>query len=95
MSWRNSRVSTPCRAVIIPLRATNEDKSLQRNLGMKCSSCGHWSRVPVNKIFIEQPSPELKVKVYIPMYNPLETVKCKKCGKKIAEANELIRIQGR
>jgi len=41
--------------------------------------CGHWNRVPVNKIFIEQPSPEPKVKVMIPMYEPLETSKCEKC----------------
>lgn len=30
---------------------------------MKCSSCGHWNRVPVNKIFLEQPTSEPKVKV--------------------------------
>jgi len=59
---------------------------------MKCSSSGHWNRVPVNKIFIEQTSPEPKVKVLIPMYEPLETVKCKKCGRTIAEPKELIRI---
>ena len=56
---------------------------------MKCPSCGHWNRVPVNKLFVEQPSPEPKVKV---MYAPLETSKCKKCGKIIAEPKELIRI---
>jgi hypothetical protein len=60
---------------------------------MKCSGCGHWNRVPVNKIFIEQNSPEPKVKAYVPMYEPLEVTKCKKCGKVIAEAKELIRIQ--
>jgi len=27
------------------------------------------------------------------MYEPLEVVKCKKCGKAIAEPKELIRIQ--
>jgi len=46
-----------------------------------------------NKIFLEQPSPEPKVKVMIPMYEPLETSKCEKCGKIIAEPKELIRIQ--
>ena len=60
-------------------------------LKMKCSSCGHWNHVSVNKIFLEQPSPEPKVKVMIPMYEPLETSKCKKCGKTIAEPKELIR----
>jgi len=53
------------------------------------STCGHWNRVSVNKIFLEQPSPELKVDVMIPMYEPLKVSKCKKCGKIIAEPKEL------
>jgi RNase P subunit RPR2 len=58
---------------------------------MKCSHCGHWNRVPVNKLFIEQPNPiEPKVRVMIPMYEPLETSKCEKCGKVIAEPKELM-----
>jgi len=49
--------------------------------------------MPYETIFDkEQPSPEPKVKVMIPMYEPLETSKCKKCGKIIAEPKELIRI---
>ena len=60
---------------------------------MKCKACGHWNRVPVNKIFVEQTSPEPKVKVLIPMYEPLETVKCKKCGEIIVEPKELIGIK--
>ena len=63
-----------------------------RNLRMKCSSCGHWNRVKVNKIFIEQPSPEPKVKAFIPMYEPLEVTKCKKCGKVIADPKYLVQI---
>jgi hypothetical protein len=51
------------------------------DLRMKCPYCGYWNNVPVNKIFIEQPTSEPKVKAYIPMYEPLEVVKCKKCGK--------------
>jgi len=43
----------------------------------------------VDKIFVEQPSSERKVKVLIPMYEPLKVVKCKKCGKVIAELKEL------
>jgi len=62
---------------------------------MKCSNCGHWNSIPVNKIFIEQNSPEPKVRVMIPMYKPLEISRCKKCGKIIAEPKELIRIQRR
>jgi len=58
--------------------------SIKTILRMKCSSCGHWNRVPVNKIFIEQPSSEPKVRVMIPMYAPLGVVKCEKCGKVIA-----------
>jgi len=66
---------------------------MARSLRRKCSSCGNWNRVPVNKIFLEQPSPEPKVKVLIPMYEPLEVTRCKKCGKVIAEPRELIRIK--
>jgi len=62
-----------------------------RRLKMKCS-CGHWNRVPVNKIFIEQHSIGPKVKVMIPMYEPLEVSRCKKCGKIIAEPKQLIKI---
>ena len=64
---------------------------MKTNLKIKCSNCGNWNRVPVNKIFIEQPI-KPKVKVMIPMYEPLETSKCKKCGKIIAEPKELIGI---
>lgn len=61
-------------------------------LRMKCSNCGHWNRVPVKKIFIEQNSPEPEVKVFVPMYEPLEVSICEKCGKVSAEPSELIRI---
>jgi len=59
---------------------------------MKRSNRGYWNRAPVNNIFIEQYTVEPKVKVLIPMYEPLETIKCEKCGKVIAEPKELIRI---
>jgi hypothetical protein len=49
--------------------------------------------VSVNKIFLEQSTSEPKVKAYIPMYEPLEVVKCKKCDKVIAEPKELIRTE--
>jgi len=53
------------------------------------------SRVYVNKIFIEQPSPEPKAQVLIPMYEPLEVTKSEKCGNILAQPKELIRIQRR
>jgi RNase P subunit RPR2 len=59
---------------------------------MKCKTCGHWNRIEVDKIFIEQPTPEPKVEALIPMYEPLKTETCKKCGSLIAEPKELIRI---
>lgn len=69
-------------------------KPVHRNLAMKCSNCGHWNRVSVNKIFIERPNPiETKVKILIPMYEPLKTEICQKCGKLIAEPRKLIRIR--
>ena len=47
----------------------------------------------VNKIFIEEANPiEPKVKVLIPMYEPLEVTECEKCGRIIAEPKESIRI---
>jgi len=49
--------------------------------------------VPVNKIFLEQPSPEPKVKVMIPMYEPLEVTEYEKFGKVIIERKGLIRIR--
>jgi hypothetical protein len=47
----------------------------------------------VNKIFVERPSLEPKVRVLMPMYEPLQISKCRNCGKVIAEPKELIRIQ--
>ena len=43
-------------------------------------------------IAYETAAPEPKDKVFIPMYKPLKTEKCEKCGKVIAEPKELIRI---
>jgi ribosomal protein S27E len=77
------------------LQLTNlpyQGENMERTLRMKCPSCGHWNRVQVNKLFIEQQSPEPKVKVMIPMYEPLQVSECKKCGKVIAEPKELIKI---
>jgi len=65
---------------------------VKAHLRMKCPNCGHWNRIEVNKLFIEQPTSEPKVKAYIPMYEPLKTETCKKCGKVIAQLRELIRI---
>ena len=63
-----------------------------KNLRMKCPYCGYWNRFPVNKIFIEQPSSEHRVKVLIQMYKSLEIVKCKKCEKVKTQPKESIRI---
>jgi hypothetical protein len=59
---------------------------------MRCQICGHWNKVQVNKVIVEQISPEPKVKVFIPMYEPLRVSNCEKCGKIIAQPKELIRI---
>ena len=66
---------------------------MQTYLRIRCPYCSKWNHIEVDKNFIEQPSSEPKVKVLIPMYEPLETVKCKKCGKIIAEPKELIGIR--
>lgn len=62
-------------------------------LKKKCSECGCWNDVSVNKVFVEQPTSEPKVKAYVPVYEPMQVVKCKECGKIIAETKELIRIR--
>ena len=67
-------------------------RSMKRILRTKCSHCGHWNRVPASKVFIEQNTFDSEVKAYIRVCEPLEVVKCKKCGKVIAEPKELIRI---
>jgi len=62
---------------------------MKTRLRIKCPNCGHWNTVKVNKLLIQQSSPELRVKVMIPMCEPLETSKCEKCGKIIAEPKTL------
>lgn len=65
---------------------------MKTRLRMKCKGCGHRNRIEVNKLFIEQPSSEPKVKVLIPMYEPLKVEIQKKCNTAIAEPKELVRI---
>jgi hypothetical protein len=66
---------------------------MKTKLTMKCPNCGHWNRVPVNKVLVEQDSPEPKVKVLIPMYLPLQASKCEKWGEVTAQPKELIKIE--
>ena len=61
-------------------------------LRMKCTNCGHWNRVEVNKVFVKQETIEPKVKAFIPMYEPIKVSTCIKCRKVIAEPRTLIRI---
>jgi len=75
-----------------PIDLPYQGENMKRNLKMKCPNCGHWNRVQVNKLFVEQPSPEPEVKVMLPMYEPFKVSKCEKCGKVIAEPKELIRV---
>jgi hypothetical protein len=60
---------------------------------MKYPNCGHWNSIPVNKLFIEQPSPEAKVRVMLPMYEPMKTERCKKCGKSMHQERFIINPQ--
>jgi predicted nucleic-acid-binding Zn-ribbon protein len=61
-------------------------------LRMKCSKCGQWNSIEVNKLFIERETSEPKIKAYIPMYEALKVETCKKCKNTIAEPKTLIRI---
>jgi hypothetical protein len=68
---------------------------MRTRLRMKCSACGFWNRLEVEKGLFEPDSPEPKVQAFIPMYMPLKLENCKKCGKLIAQPKELIRITQR
>jgi len=61
-------------------------------LRMKCSNCGHWNRIEVEKVLFNPDNPEPKAQVFIPSYLPLREEKCSKCGSVIATEKELIRI---
>jgi hypothetical protein len=67
-------------------------EAVKTHFRMKCKACDYWNRIEVNKLFVQQPYPEPKVKVIVPMYEPLKVEKCAKCGKTIAEPKVLIRI---
>jgi len=41
---------------------------MRRKLRMRCSECGYWNRVSVNKIFFETNTGEPQVKVFIPFF---------------------------
>jgi len=71
---------------------TKKKENDKTEFKMQCSECGHWNKFKVNKVFIEQPSSESRVKAVIPMYEPLKTEKCEKCKRVIAEPTELIKI---
>jgi len=61
-------------------------------LKIKCKTCGHWNRIEVNKLLIEQETSEHGIKAFIPMYEVLKVETCKKCKNIIAQPKELIRI---
>ena len=63
-----------------------------KRLRMKCSNCGFWNRIEVNKLLIEQETSEPKVKAFVPIYEPLKTKECRKCKNVIAEPKALIKI---
>ena len=63
---------------------------LRRKFNLKCRKCGRWNRIDVDKLFVEQPSVDPKVMVFIPMYRPLKNETCTKCGGPIAEEGVLI-----
>ena len=65
---------------------------MKTKLRIKCPNCDFWNRIEANKLLIEKATSELKVKAFIPMYEPLKTETCKKCRAVIAEPKTLIRI---
>jgi len=82
--------------VLVSLERTSEKEVFHEEhktiLTIKCSGCDRWNRVPASKIFIEQNTFDSKVKAYVRIYDSLEVVECKKCGRVITEPEEIIRI---
>ena len=65
---------------------------MKTKLGLKCSSCGSWNRITVEKFLSVQLNSELNAKRKVVNYLPFKTEKCSKCGEVIAKEKELIRI---
>lgn len=64
---------------------------MKTKLRIKCTNCGHWNRIEVEKVLFTQIVQILGTSV-LPSYLPLKVAKCEKCKGIIAEPPELIRI---
>ncbi len=58
---------------------------------LRCRKCGYWNRMKVLKHFIQENSPDLKVSMFAPYYEPLKIETCGKCKTVVAEPKTLIR----
>lgn len=67
--------------------------TVKTKLRMKCMNCGKWSRLEVEKIFLNAGNSDSKLKVFLPAYLPRKTEKCSECNHVIAKENGLIRIK--
>ena len=73
-------------------RDNKEKETTKTELKIECSECGHLNTIPVSRVYVEQETSEPKVQAFTPMYEPLDIVKCEKCGETVADPKQLIRI---
>jgi len=62
---------------------------MRKNLKMRCQACGHWNRVPVNKVVIEQNSPELRLKSSSPCMTHYKSLNVKNAAKSLLNQKSL------
>jgi len=62
------------------------------NLKAKCPKCKTWNWILVNKVFVEPPSSEPKVRSFMVMYQPIKETKCTRCGFMLGNKDELVQI---
>ena len=64
--------------------------TVKAKLRIKCRNCGSWNKIEVEKIFVNSGNSESKLKIFLPAYLPLNSEKCYKCNRVIAEKNRII-----
>ncbi len=63
---------------------------MKAKLKVKCRNCGNWNTIEVEKIFLNSGISDSKLKVFLPVYQPLKTEQCSKCSQIIAKEKEII-----
>ena len=74
------------------IRRSKKGKSTRTKLRIKCTQCGHWNRIEVEKVMLNPDSQKPQAKIYLPTYLLQKTEVCLKCKAVFAEKDEATRI---